>query len=171
MALQSSLSWSKSTQFLVLISISSTSFLIITFMVFTLVPFRLYKSHSLVTLFFYSNFLFCLVVMLKYSCVFSRFLSNSTVIFQHGDKPKENQKHFNYTRCCLRLSRPALCIKLLSGIDGRGLWLIIHMLDVSPHSLSGILRSALSLSASQVDWLKYIRGKKEHRQASEETIR
>ena len=25
-------------------------------------------------------------------------------------------------RNCLRLSRPALCIKLLSGLDGRGLW-------------------------------------------------
>ena len=38
-----------------------------------------------------------------------------------------------------------LRIKLLSGLDGRGLWLIIHLLDVSPHSVSGILRSGLSL--------------------------
>ena len=41
------------------------------------------------------------------------------------------------------------CIKLLSGLDGRGMWLIIHLLNVSPHSVSGILRSGISLLVTQ----------------------
>ena len=40
-----------------------------------------------------------------------------------------------------------LCIKLLSGLDGRGLWLIIHLLKVSPHP------QEWSFSAGNVDCL------------------
>ena len=39
--------------------------------------------------------------------------------------------------------------KLLSGLEGRGLWLIIHLLNILPHSVSGILRSVLSLLVRQ----------------------
>ena len=38
-----------------------------------------------------------------------------------------------------------VCIKLLSGLHCRGLWLIIHLLDVSPHS------QEWSFSAGNVD--------------------
>ena len=58
---------------------------------------------------------------------------------------KKSTKEARVLNMSLKMKHNRPCIKLLSGLDGRGLWLIIHLLDVSPHSVSGILRSGLSL--------------------------
>ena len=70
---------------------------------------------------------FCLLLPEKNKYII---ISNSFVIKLISNSTLTN---FIMIRNCLRLSRPALCIKLLTRLDGRGLWLIIHLLNVSPH--------------------------------------
>ena len=62
----------------------------------------------------------------------------------------------------LRLSRPALCKTLLSGLDGHVLWLNSLLLDVSPPSVCSIFRS--NISGSQMNSLSAGTGHRWHQE-------